>query len=323
MGCSQIVREMNSRNQNERIKLLGVFGASSASLVPFFVQHYRSFGVQEFCITLHFDAGQERERDLALGYLRDAGIEPVNVWEGPFVHETKGHYLETMRADHAEDGVWWVYADTDEFHEFPLHLRLLRLECLRLNKKYVMGRWVDRVADDGALPPIDTQRDLYAQFPWATHLSLSLGGKSFYATTKLCFVAEDVFPSNTGFHRPKDRSWRDDPHCWPGIIATNHFKWDQSVRQRLQSRITEWDDVPNSVQEATNVEEHLIRNGERFDLGSVHPRWRQNDGTCRRRRLFRAIRTAKYVVRAKLFRRTVEATSGREPALERRDGIYM
>jgi hypothetical protein len=304
------------------IKLLSVMGAASARLVPFFVEHYRGLGVQEFCITLHYDVGQEQGRDLALAHLRSAGIEPINVWHGHFVHETKEQYLGSMRADHSENGNWWVYADTDEFHEFPVRLGVMREECERKGKTYVMGRWIDRVADDGALLEIDVSQDLYAQFPWATHLSLSLGGKSFDATTKLCFVAPDVYPSNSGFHRPKDRNWRDDPLCWPGLIACNHFKWDHSVRQRLKCRVAEWEDVPNSVREATNVEEHLVGNEDRIDLENVQPRLRLTDGTRLRRGIYRAIRGVRYSVLSKLLRRTVEATSGGPKALERRRGIY-
>ncbi|MDE0837839.1 MAG: glycosyltransferase family 2 protein [Kiritimatiellae bacterium] len=305
------------------IKLLSVMGSASARLVPFFVAHYRQFGVERFCVTLHYEEGQEEGRDLALSHLRGAGVEPLNVWRGPFEHDKKEQYLASMRSEQAEGEDWWVYADTDEFHEFPVRLATLRAQCLRTEKRYVMGRWIDRLADGGALPEIDPNMDLYRQFPWATHLSMSLGGKSFDATTKLCFVGSDIVPSNSGFHRPKDRNWREDPDCWPGLIACNHFKWDQSVKLRLKQRISEWSEVRNSVQEAENLEQHLLGHDDRIDLGSIVPRQRQLDRSPCRRQLMRMVRYSKFLVLSNAMGRNVEAVSGQTAALDQRFGIYV
>ncbi|MDA0990592.1 MAG: glycosyltransferase family 2 protein [Verrucomicrobia bacterium] len=304
------------------IKLLSVMGSASARLVPFFIAHYRAFGIERFCITLHVDAGQETDRDLALGHMRDAGITPLHIWEGPFDHGRKEQRLAEMRAEQNKGADWWVYADTDEFHEFPVRPSALRKLCLRHGKCYVMGRWVDRLADGGGLPVIDPGIDLHRQFPWATHLSQSLGGKSFDATTKLCLVGPDVHPSNSGFHRPRGRNWREDPERWPGLMACNHFKWDESVKHRLKRRVTEWSEVQNSVQEARNLEDHLLANNGAIDLESVVPRQRQRDGSSALRAWLRMRRYSRYFLQANLMGRTVEALSGQDDALAHPNGVY-
>lgn len=304
------------------IKLIGVIGVSSAAIVRDFVTHYRLFGVQEFLLSLHVDPGQEAARDAVLKVLRDAGIRPRHVWTGTFTHAFKDQQLTWLRDTFTGPDDWIVYADTDEHHEFLVPLPTLRRACERHGRTYVMGRWIDRLADGGDLPRVNPALDLYAQFPWATHLSNTLGRKSYDATTKLCFVSARVFPSNAGFHRPRDRDWRTDPERWPGLIACHHFKWDWTLRQRFEARARDWIDVPVSQREAEAVEEHLRVHGGRIDLADLTPRRRQCDASPVIRRLLRFCRFAWFALRSTLGRGPVPAQGGADGAITTWCGIY-
>ena len=147
------------------MKLIVLVGTDChLELLPHFLAHYSRLGVDLFLCGLHGEHRDEARRLLS-GYpfevVADFGTEP-------YAEELTRRWTElanAARRRYAPPGEWCLYADVDEFHEYPPGF----LASLPPRVNAVRGWWVERLAtSDGELLPCLPGRDIGQQFPFAT-----------------------------------------------------------------------------------------------------------------------------------------------------------
>lgn len=136
---------------------------------------------------------------------------------------------------------WWVVADIDELHLYPNDdLRELIDECETNLWSIVRGGFIDRVGENGSFPTIEPNISLFEQFPMAGFFRYPL---SRACPNKICVMKGDIEITNGQHYAMIDghSTWRWQGWNHPMIapyekysVQVHHFKWDESVRERLK-----------------------------------------------------------------------------------------
>jgi hypothetical protein len=208
-----------------RIHLLSVVDGTHLVLLSHFLEWYKD-KVSDFHIVIHADAPGP-----AVDLLASKGLRPSLIWQGEFQTATKAAYLEALRAGIDKDQ-WCVIADADEFQDWTPRALLSRQGS---DYNLVPGILVDRVSKDGSLAPMKERIPLSEQYPsqcyitqgilrgWIAKIVAMRGGLRAHGSLGV-----------GGYHYV-------DPSCpnirvLPNIVRVFHYKWDESVLQRLARR---------------------------------------------------------------------------------------
>lgn len=207
------------------VKLLSVVGDCDLDLLPAFLNHFLTQGVETdgFFITYH--NAVQRNLEPGLDIFSHFGIEPKILWTGPWVdpqdmQDSKMYFLSLLRRRYCSPEDWIVYADADEHHQYASSLDGMIKICEAEGYDYVSGVWIDRVARNGTFDAVDPAMAISQQYPIGTVISKELFQKRRKSTTKMMLARQDVIPKNAGFHEPKDDHWR----CYPQKMLVHHFK---------------------------------------------------------------------------------------------------
>jgi len=143
-------------------------------LLPYAIPHYRDLGVGSIQINVHVS---EHDPPDLLNQVRETsekyGIGPPSVMYGPW-YLTEQQVYASSRTGHPTD--WFILADQDELHRYPMEVAKLVEFCERKGYDYVSGCLVDRVSRDGRLSPIDYSKALESQFPLGAYLTFPIHG---------------------------------------------------------------------------------------------------------------------------------------------------
>jgi hypothetical protein len=141
-------------------------------VLPYMLGHYKSLGVDSMLINVH--VADHDPPDL-LSQVQEVtekyGISPASVNYGPW-YATEQQVYTKSRNGRPND--WFILADQDELHQYPIELHKLVEFCEREGYDYVSGCFLDRIAADGGLPPIDYSAALELQFPLGAFLTFPL-----------------------------------------------------------------------------------------------------------------------------------------------------
>jgi hypothetical protein len=225
--------------QNRRIHLLCTFDPVRISWIPQFVDHYRALGVDEFHLSLHFEPNEER---VAMGWaceraemiLADARLKLAATLVCPFSGEALCNHHAALQAQRCRERDWLIWADIDEFQEYPCALRALIEFAERSGIDYFWGEVIDRIADSGALEPFDPTRSIWLQYPREYPVTRDVAGAETRKVT--CGRASvRVAPGPHTVTNEKRLRYYADP------VLVHHFKWDATVLGRLKARVLpEW-----------------------------------------------------------------------------------
>jgi hypothetical protein len=203
--------------------------------LPQFLRHYRLAGVDDFIITLHVDLKLPAIKKVRSfrRFQRILNSHKINRgWLLDCLYDSeavrKHHDRLQLRICQPKD--WIVWADIDEFHEYPRSLTNLVSLCKRNRNNVIGGVFVDRVTESGEMTQFDPRRSIWQQYPLDCHLTRDVLGAW---TTKVVCSRADVLITH-GNHLVR----RNQSASWFGArINIHHFKWDSSVRTRLQARL--------------------------------------------------------------------------------------
>jgi hypothetical protein len=217
------------------IHLICTLEPARIGFIPQFVQHYSLLGVQTFHMSLQMeaDAGRaaireaESSAEAALGRY---GLTLVATLLEPFSSFVLRAHHDRIQEAKTSSSDWIVWADIDEFQVYPGDFRSLLKFAESRDIDYFHGRLVERVAADGRLKRFDPKQPLWTQYPRRFQLAHSLTP----GISKKVPCARANVPVNPGHHYPAaDRALR----YYAEPVEVHHFKWDDSVIQRLSRRL--------------------------------------------------------------------------------------
>ncbi|MBV8202706.1 MAG: glycosyltransferase [Acidobacteria bacterium] len=200
------------------MKLVVLIGTDChLELLPHFLEHYSRTGVDLFACGLHGQRRDEARRLLSrypFEVVADFGTQP-------YAEELTQQWTRAAndaRRRLAAPGEWCLYADVDEFHEYPPGF----FAALAPDVNAVLGWWVERLAtSDGRLLPCLPGRNLGQQFPFAAQ-EIFCG-----LSQKVMAVRADLALSD-GYHRVV--GGEDQPVFAEGCLQVHHFRWtDRAV----------------------------------------------------------------------------------------------
>ena len=150
---------------------------------------------------------------------------------------------------------WWVIADDDEFHMYPMPLPFLIEDCEINGWDIVRGGFVDRIGIDGTFPEIKDDVDIFKQFPLAGFFRYPLSGA---CPNKVC-IMKGYIEITPGQHYAKidgQTTWKWQGWNHPLIapideynVQVHHFKWDNTCGERIR-------DVANTNRSSAYSEEY-------------------------------------------------------------------
>jgi hypothetical protein len=195
-----------------------------AALLPHFLNHYATLGVDAFLIGVFRNSVPVEEIfRLCRGYCCCVSSTPrdFNVF-------TERALKRRLCLSFVDDDEWWVVADLDEFHEYPVPLKLLHCELENAGYSYLQSQFLDRITSDGHLPRFEPAADLWEHFPAAAYISRDLQQQPF----KKVMLVRGHSPVGTGHHRPDDGARG---HVRTGGVV-HHFKWYGSIIEKAVER---------------------------------------------------------------------------------------
>jgi len=213
-------------------------------IVPHFIQHYEQFKVPRthFLFSLH-GTNRTARYDAAWRRLGSFGVSLVS-WIGPFsAISALEHKIFLLH--NVTDKDWVVYADVDEFAEFPAPLDTFINQLEQQRSNAVRGVEIDRISQSGELNKILSTPHISLQYPCVCNITKAM---LRLMTDKIILLRGD-FRAGTGNHRVLTLLWykennitlrqidRFDPRYYAKIINLFHYKWTSEIIQALIDRV--------------------------------------------------------------------------------------
>jgi hypothetical protein len=219
------------------IGLITTLDVRRIMLIPHFVGHYRRMGVDRFHISLNVHPDMENNLskvavDTANTVLRLMGLKMESVLLEKFDAATLRLHHNDIQLKYKHKYKAIVWADFDEFHEFPQPLSEIVDLMYFKDISVIGGKFVDRVSRSGQLQPVLDGIPIWSQFPIGCNFSL----KVLKASDKKVILTHPnvkLTPGNHGVYGTEFVNW------WPQRLPVHHFKWDSSIIDRLSERLTD------------------------------------------------------------------------------------
>jgi hypothetical protein len=241
---------------------------SRVKLLPYFLRYYSSIGITHFVCALYDGKNNPLYQQIIKFSTRynltvrtsiDSRVKPYNPYN-------EMHGLNKIRREFRKKYDWYCIADLDEFHFFNgLELIQVRQKAEKLGCVAAGGKFVDRVAENGAFPPIRGPLD--ETFPLGCDLTFCLGARH-----QKISMAQSNIEICLGHHNVKAKV------AW-GLSETHHFKWHRGMKMTLQQRYKNYSKqgIPWAKRELP-LQLRLAQSGINFDEPSLRIRRAQRLG---------------------------------------------
>ncbi len=216
-----------------KINLVTVTGHNT-TMLPHMISYY-----QDLVDEIYVIAYLQNEKDPVLEEIKSYGITPHRiVVDKQFNWERVTELYNETKLEKPDE--WWIVADDDELHLYPKHPREIIQECEENGWEFVTGGFLDRIGKNGTLPEINPESDIWKEFPLAGFFRYPISGA---CPNKVCLMKGKVKVSNGqhyvlfnnktvwGVEGTKHRK------RYPvskGLVQVHHFKWDNTVIDRLR-----------------------------------------------------------------------------------------
>jgi hypothetical protein len=189
-------------------------------LLPHFLDHYFSYGVSQFSFGIH--GGQSNPVWNEIHTRLPISISLFKSYDGDIDGRREGEGLNMLRIN--APSPWVIPADLDEFHIPPfLNFKRLIEECEKEHADYVSSTLIDRISEDGTIPPSISSDPINKQFPQHVDITGKILGAS---KVKIC-LSRQKFPINNGHHYLGEgsQSGIEGTNPFSSEAVTNHYKW--------------------------------------------------------------------------------------------------
>jgi hypothetical protein len=208
-------------------------------LLPHFINHYDQLGVDRIVICTRNELA-DRVRTcfpcpkLVIAAVNQRGEnQPFNEWKD------RNEDLAITQHGGVSNDDYKLCLDIDEFHEYPLPLKLLmnRMNEGRVNEWALCGYLIDRFGPNYSTPVVDKDRDLFEQFPLEDPTFTERSG----ACPRKIMICRVHCRLGHGRHHTEEGHF--DRHHRVGLCVTqfkvHHFKWIAGVAERLEKRVND------------------------------------------------------------------------------------
>ena len=222
---------------NKKTRLVTVTGSRTNTLWHM-LNHYRHI-VDEIYVVVYEWEG--------VSTLKDVGEILVNFPTAKVVRVAKKEkfnweyvtqlYNET-KLMHPDD--WWVVADDDELHIYPMPLPFMIEDCEDNGWDIIRGGFIDRIGEGGTFTEIQPYKNIFQQFPLAGFFRYPLSGA---CPNKVC-VMKGYIEVTSGQHYAKingETLWGaqlNNKNIAPidkYYAQVHHFKWDSTCVERIKA----------------------------------------------------------------------------------------
>ncbi|MGK5447126.1 glycosyltransferase family 2 protein [Streptomyces radiopugnans] len=202
-------------------------------MIPHFINHYRSLGIESFYITCHAEFEGDPGFQLCKKYVRECGLDAFHAHVGPWSLDLNQRLLRHAMDENPAD--WYVVADSDEFQVYDRPLPELVELCEADGYDYVGGCFLDRLGEGGRFPEVQSATPLWEQYPLAGSVSAGLL-RALPLKVPLVRSGVDLMSGQHGVCEgrglPRSESY----------VQVHHFKWTATVVRRLEERAERFQD---------------------------------------------------------------------------------
>jgi len=254
------------------LKVICVIG-HGVNLIPHFIKHYKSLYVDEINFVvyesdLHPNLRNQIE-DITEGE-KDVKILDF-IYDRVFDWERVTNEYNSFTKE--EPDTWWIIADIDEFHLYPMQPRKITMDCEVNGWEIVRGGFIDRIGENGKFPRIKSEEDIFSQFPLAGFFRYPMSGA---CPNKICIKKGNV-EITPGQHYAKilgQTTWRWQGWNHPLIapvekysVQVHHFKWDSTCLERIKA-VAEVKKDYSFSDEYKLMYDTIIKNGSKIDTSN-------------------------------------------------------
>lgn len=202
------------------------------------LNHYKNDVKDAFIVVYEHENSNKSTKDEVEQIAKEEGFNIHTVrTHRPFDWEQVTNIYNEIKNIYPND--WWIIADDDELQLYWEPIEDLIQDCDKHGWEYVSGGFVDRIGPYGTFPEIKPDSNLWELFPIASFFRHPL---SKACPNKTCLAKGHIKLSN-GQHYIMEgqntvwgtKGWLH-PKRYPinrNLVQVHHFKWDQSVFQRL------------------------------------------------------------------------------------------
>jgi len=200
------------------------------ALLKPFMEYYNHQGVDKFFVVTQssppdWESIEEADKIISLYHSQIYG------WLNPYHGLPRQHIANAVVAMHVDPDAWVISADVDEFHQYPISLRHLIGYMKKRNINYLMGEYRDRISENGGLPVLAGEQDLWELFPHQTSLTKNLLRTHYY---KVVLHTTNVVVREGG--HLVYQVIKDVKKPCNFFIPIHHFKWHSAVLPKLRER---------------------------------------------------------------------------------------
>jgi len=189
-------------------------------LIPHFAKHYANFNI--YAVVNNYDCEPGM-----LETLKEYNFNILNVTDDYETVKDNVKKLKYYIKKIIKPKEWFVVADPDEFHEFPIPIHQIIEYCEKNKIRCHKGKFVDRLAKDGSIPKIKPHVPIEEQFPIQCDTAkLHLGHVRGRNQIKVVLIKGPYFNSP---HKHKNS-------CLHFPVKVHHYKWNNNSVSRLKHR---------------------------------------------------------------------------------------
>lgn len=229
------------------------------ALLPHFIKHYQELGISsdKMHIVLQASDSSNDNFEKAQAILDEFKIKAEELWIAPYTSDSMWEKRREIQRSVANSDDWIISADVDEFHEFPTDMVEFLDYCAKKGLNCIQGVFIDRLAPDGELKSVESEKSIWKQFPIEADVICTMRqnekGGWINGTVNIIACKGEIFPSRGGhgaiagdiqlkylFGRQLGKL--------PGIekptirfsypLRVHHFKWTSSLSRSLRKRLS-------------------------------------------------------------------------------------
>lgn len=230
----------NIMASSNHLSLLTIIGVDfDLDYTPHFCRHYDNLGIDSWEVILQTN---EKRYDLAqeaISFISRGRRCRFHLWDSEFDSRTKinayNQILEGLEG-------WVLYADVDEFQEWPEKPKM------KMKDGIVLGKMIDRFAPSFVPKELVKDQDIFEQFPVKAEFTKDVINAHWW---KPC-----LFPAFYRFINSHDLAGVN--YAFDFLIIIHHFKWTLTTKHKLQRRVERYRELGLHWKESAFALEQII-----------------------------------------------------------------